>query len=61
MKKLSPKIILLLGSDEDKQKYIQYLGNKHAHNFIILNKEEMLKVHDDVKESDQKEVIKRVI
>jgi len=61
MKKLSPKIILLIGSDEDKQKYIQYLEKKHAHNFIILNKTDMLKVHDDVPESDQKEIIKRVI
>jgi len=62
MKKLSPKIILLIGSTQDKETYINYCKKIHAHNFTILQKEELLKVHNEHGEQfEDKDIIKKII
>jgi hypothetical protein len=62
MKMLSPKVILLIGSGQNKQTYINFCRKIHAHNFTILDKEELTKVHNQQGENlDDNEIIKKII
>jgi len=46
LKSLSPNILILLGNN-NKENYLNYLSNKHQHNFILIKASELLNVHKD--------------
>jgi len=45
LKTLSPNILILLGNNKDN--YLDYLRNKHGHNFVLINSFDLLEVYKD--------------